>query len=307
MRGYRGRWTAVAMAAALTAVVAVGEARADRFDDIEVRTQELAEGVYMLRGAGGNVIACTDERGVLLIDSDYDRMSGKLQAAVADLDSGPVAMVVNTHWHFDHVGGNAALGEGGALIVAHANARAHMSAPQHLDVIDADTEAFPDAALPVVCVRDGLDLHWGGRELRIRRLPPAHTDTDLWIHIPDADVVHTGDVFFNAGYPYIDTAHGGNVDGMIAAAERILAVCGPQTKIVPGHGPLGNRDELAAYIDALRGFAGIVKEQIAAGATLEEIVAARKTAAIDAEWGERMFPPEAFAEMVWLSVQGAED
>ncbi len=216
-----GRMPVMAGFAVMVIVTLItGAARADRFDNIEIAVRPLADGLSMLQGAGGNVVACAAAEGVVLIDSDCAGMSEKLHAAVAGLESGAVRLVVNTHWHFDHVEGNSALKEQGAVVIAHSATRAHMSAPQHFDVPDHDTEAAPESQLPDICLEDGMDLYWGGREIRIRHVADAHTDTDLWVHFPGDNVVHTGDIFFNGGYPFIDTAHGGSID-----------VCSPTLRI----------------------------------------------------------------------------
>lgn len=151
-------------------------------------------------GSGGNIVVCDGPRGVLLVDADFAEMADKIVATVGSLGCSPVRAVINTHWHYDHVGGNAALAEAGALVIAHETASDHMASAQHVDVIDQDVPASPPAALPVIAVADSLVLHWGEQVVGIHHVPPAHTDGDLLVHFPAADVLHVGDIFFNPDY-----------------------------------------------------------------------------------------------------------
>lgn len=273
-------------------------ASAQDFAQIPVRSTVLTERATLVQGAGGNVLACAGPGGLLVVDCDYAEMSEKLLASLADLGAGPVRLVVNTHWHFDHVGGNAALAGAGAVILGHESLRRHMSAAQHLDVIDTDVPASPAGALPVVTVTDSLVLHWGEEEILVRHVPAAHTDGDLVVRLRRADILHAGDLFFNAGYPYIDTAHGGTIDGLLAGLDVILEMCGPHTQVVPGHGPPATPQELRGYREALGRFRDLVVVELQAGRTLAEIQAAKPTAELDAVWGRTMFPPDLFTEMV---------
>ncbi|MDO9693414.1 MAG: MBL fold metallo-hydrolase [Candidatus Latescibacteria bacterium] len=288
-------------AAALLAGVAAGPAAAQDFGPLQFRTEELAPGVHLLQGAGGNVLACAGGGRLLLVDADYEQMADKLLAATAALESGPVALAVATHWHFDHVGGFGALAAAGAMLAAHESVPGWMASPQHLDVLDHDVPASPAAALPRICVGDTLTLRWGDETIGLRHVA-GHTGGDLVVRLHRADVVHAGDLFFNCGYPYIDTAHGGSIDGMIRGLQYVLTLCGPATRVVPGHGPVATPTQMRVYLGILEEYRHIVATEKAGGATLAEIVAARPAASLDERWGEAMFPPEDFIEMIWLSV-----
>jgi glyoxylase-like metal-dependent hydrolase (beta-lactamase superfamily II) len=191
----------------------------------------------------------------------------------------------------------------GAVLAAHESVPDWMAAPQHLDVLDHDVPASPEAALPRICVGDTLTLRWGDEKVGLRHVA-GHTGGDLVVRLHRADVVHAGDLFFNCGYPYIDTAHGGSIDGMIRGVEYVLTLCGPDTRIVPGHGPVATTDDLHDYLAILKDYRRIVAAEKAAGRSLEEVVAARPAAILDDRWGKAMFPPKAFIEMIWLSVSG---
>ena len=276
-------------------------AGAQDFSRIDFRHQELAPNVHWLRGAGGNVLACTGPEGVLLVDADYEEMSEKLVQAVADLEAGPVRLVINTHWHFDHVGGNARLAADGAVIMAHEASREFMTADRHLEVIDADVPASSTAAWPAIVITEPLIIHWGNEEIAV--IPaPGHTGGDLIVHFRTNNILHAGDLFFNCGYPYIDTAHGGSIDGFIEAGRFVLEQGDDETLIVPGHGPVVQQEEARPCFAMIADYRDLVSAEKARGGTLAEAIESKPAAAIDAEWGDEMFPPEAFIEMIWTSL-----
>ena len=195
----------------------------------------------MLTGSGGNLGLSVGKSGTYLIDDQYAPLSDKILAAIKAITPDPVRFVVNTHWHGDHTGGNENLGKAGALLVAHENVRRRMSTRAvHRGLRTGRSPPSPEDALPVVTFTDAITFHWNGDEIRVYHVPPAHTDGDSIVHFVKADVVHMGDLFFNGGYPFIDTSSGGRVDGVIEAADRVLAGIGEKTRIIPGHGPLGD-------------------------------------------------------------------
>lgn len=271
--------------------------------ELTIEATPLGEGVFMLSsGAGGNLALVVAEGGALLVDSEYEQLYPKVRTAIDGLTPSPIRWLVNTHWHFDHVGGNQRLAEAGALIIAHANARRHMTSDTHIDIIDRDVPASPDAALPVLTLTGAATVHVGGATVEL--IPFAgHTDGDLVVRLAAANVIHVGDLFFNCGYPFIDVANGGDVDDVITSLEAVLGWCDGDTRIIPGHGPLATRDELAAYVEMLRDFRAIVAAGIAAGKDLETIQASGATAELDAVWATRgCFPSDQFTEMVFRSI-----
>jgi cyclase len=301
MAGSRSLRLAIALALALVAALP-GAAGAQDWSKLEVATTELAPGLWHLESAGGHHLVLAGEGGLLVTEAGYAEMAGKLLAALAALDRGPVRLVVDTHWHFDHAGANAELAAAGALVAAHETVRRDMAADQVLAVIDTAVPASPPEALPHVTFADGLTLHWGGEEVRIRHLPRAHSDGDVIVQLVQADVIATGDVFWNCGYPFVDIDHGGTIDGLIAGAEAVLALCGEGTRVVPGHGPAGGRQDVAEYVEMLRGFRAGVAAARAEGRSLESIVGDSPTAELDATYGRRFFPAAAFAEMVYRTL-----
>ena len=269
--------------------------------DVQVETIEVAPGLYMLVGRGGNVGVSVGEDGVFLVDDQYAPLTEKILAAIRELSDQPVRFVINTHWHGDHTGGNENLGQAGAIIVAHDNVRKRLSTAQVLEVFDAEYPARPKVALPVITFSEALTFHLNGYELHAFHVENAHTDGDAIIVFRDANVVHMGDTYFNGRYPFIDVEHGGTIDGMIAAANLVLGMVDDDTKIIPGHGPLSNKVELTAYRDMLVGVRERVLAEIESGKTLDDAVTANPTAEFDAEWGQR-FPPDVFTRLVYMDL-----
>ena len=272
------------------------------FDTVQVRTVPLADGLFMLMGAGGNIGLSVGSDGAFLVDDQFAPLTPKILAAVAAVTAAPVRFVLNTHWHGDHTGGNENLGKAGALIVAHENVRKRMNPEEFKDVLGRTQQAPPDA-LPVVTFTDAVTFYWNGEQLRAFHVPPAHTDGDVLIHFVRADVIHMGDVFNNAGYPFVDTQSGGDVDGFVGAADAVLAIAGPGTQIVPGHGAVAAPDRLRAFrdmIDTVRTRVRVLKQQ---GKTEDEVVAARPTADLDAAYaGGQAQRAERFVRAVYQTV-----
>jgi cyclase len=268
-------------------------------------TTKVADGVYLLRGAGGNIGVCTGPDGAFLIDDELAPFTKALREAVAAVSPRPLRFVLNTHWHFDHTGGNKDLGESGVVIVAHDNVRARMSTDQFIASINHKEPAAPAVALPVVTFDNRLTLHLNGDDVEAIHVPPAHTDGDALIVFKKANVIHAGDLFFNGFYPFIDLSSGGSFEGMIGAADRLLALSDEKTKIIPGHGPLGDRGALQSYRDMLVGIRDKVKPMVQAGKTEAEVVGAHPTAAFDEKWGKGFTKPDVFAAVVYQSLAGA--
>jgi len=269
------------------------------FSKVEIKTEKLADTVYMMMGAGGNLGLSVGQDAVFVIDDDFAPLTPKIQAAIAAITKEPVKFLLNTHWHFDHVGGNENLGKAGALIFAHENVRKRMSAEQFIEFFGMKTKPEPKVALPVVTFTRDLSFHINGGEVRAFHVARAHTDGDTIIHFAKSDRIHLGDTFFNKLYPFIDTSSGGTVDGVVAAADRVLRMAGDKTKIIPGHGPLATKADLKTYRDMLAKLSANIRGQIKAGKKLEEVVASKPTAEFDAVWGKGFLPPEKFVAMLY--------
>jgi cyclase len=287
---------------ALAVSVVPAAAQPQDFSKVEIKAEKVADGIYMLTGAGGNIGLSVGKSGTYVIDDQYAPLTDKILAAIRAITPDPVRFVVNTHWHGDHTGGNENLGKAGALLVAHENVRRRMSGEQFNATFNRSTPASPEAALPVVTFTDAVTFHWNGDEIRVHHVPPAHTDGDSIVHFVKADVVHMGDLFFNGGYPYIDTSSGGKVDGVIAAAEQALARVGETTRIIPGHGPVAARADLQAYRDAVKTLRDRIAKLKAEGKSRDEAIAAKPTADHDAKWGTGFMKGDAFTGLVYDSL-----
>lgn len=278
----------------------------DDMADVQIKTTEVAEGVYMLEGRGGNIGVSVGEDGAFVIDDQFAPLTERILAAVAELSDQPVRFVVNTHWHGDHTGGNENMGEAGAIIVAHENVRARMSTEQFNATFDRTTLPAPEGAWPVVTFTDQVTFHWNGDDIHVLHQEPAHTDGDAVIHFANANVVHMGDTYFNGFYPYIDVSSGGSLDGMIAVADRVLGLADDDTQIIPGHGPLSSKAELQAYRDMLNSVRDNVRTLIADGADRQALINAKPTADFDEQWGGGFMQPDVWVGILYDSVSGDE-
>ena len=271
--------------------------------DVQIQTVAAAPGIHMLVGSGGNIGVSSGPDGVFVIDDQYAPLTYKIVVAIRRFSTEPIRFVVNTHWHGDHVGGNENMGELGALIVAHDNVRGRMSVKQVMEALGRTVPASPKGALPVVTFSETTTFHLNGDELYVFHVPHAHTDGDAIIHFRRGNVVHMGDTFFNGAYPFIDLGSGGSIDGMIHAADAVLARIDGETKIIPGHGALGTRADLKAYRDVLAIARDRVTDAIAQGMTLEQVKAAKLMAEYDEAWGQAFINPNQFVEFVYRSLR----
>ena len=300
----RPRIVLLAVCLLVTGLAALVRSQQQDWSKVEVRTEKLADGLFMLRGAGGNIGVSARADGVVLVDDDYPQLTDKVLAAVKAISPQPVRFVVNTHWHGDHTGGNETLGKSGIAIVAHDNVRKRMSVEQSLPAFKMTVPPSPKAALPIVTFSTDVTFHLNGDELHAVYVQPAHTDGDAIVHFRKANVLHMGDLFFNGMYPFIDLGTGGSVDGMIAAADLALKMCTPGTRIIPGHGPMADAAALRAYRDVIVTARDRIKPMVAAGKTLADLKAAAPTKDLDAKWGQGFMNGERFAEIVFRSYGG---
>ena len=261
----------------LAAACAPAAAQQD-FSKVEIKVERIAPGVSVLFGAGGNIGLSHGEDGNVLIDDQYAPLTPKIVAAVRSVDRDPIAFLVNTHWHFDHTGGNEALGKAGTVIVAQDNVRRRLS----VDTVSprfGTIKAAGKAGLPVITFTRDISFHLNGDRLQVVHVPNAHTDGDSLVYWTGANVLHMGDTFFHRmTWPFIDRDSGGSIDGMIAAARRGLALVRPGGRIIPGHGPVATRAELQAYHDMLVDIRARIASQVRAGRTRAAVIASRPTA-----------------------------
>ena len=269
---------------------------------VEVKVVPVAGGVSMLVGQGGNIGVTSGKDGIFLIDDQFEPLLPKIRAAVKTLGDGPIRFVVNTHFHGDHTGGNAKLHEAGAVIIAQENVRKRLGMERINPSTKERTPPKPPEAWPLVTYASGVNLYLNGDELEVIHMARAHTDGDSVIRFKKANVVHMGDTFFNGIYPFIDVDAGGSIDGIIAAADKVLAMVDDKTKIIPGHGALGTKADLQTYRNVMAGIRDRVKALIAQGKTLDQIVAAKPSAQWDATWGKGFLGPDVFLSFVHRSL-----
>jgi cyclase len=269
---------------------------------VPIKTTKLYDNVYLLQGAGGNMAVQTGVDGKVLIDSSFSTAVPHIKEALDALGKDPADALINTHWHIDHTDGNEGMHADGFSIYAHAMTRERMGKPSVIKLFGMSLPASPAGALPTITFDDAMHAWHNGGSLDLVHFDPAHTDTDIYIHFHNADVLHVGDVWFNGFYPFIDESSGGTIGGMIAADEKALAVAGAQTKIIPGHGPLGTKAELQQFRDML----ATVRDRVAAlkksGASEAEVVAKKPTADLDATWNKGSFAPDMLVGIAYRTV-----
>ena len=269
---------------------------------VEFDTQAITDNIHVLIGGGGNVGVFSGEDGIFLIDDSLAPATEQLMAAVAEISDGSIEYVINTHWHFDHTGGNEALGESGTLIVAHDNVRERMSVDVFLESINQEFPASPEGALPVITFNDVVTFHLNGEAVSVFHVENAHTDGDAIVYFPEANVIHAGDTYFNGFYPFIDLESGGSVDGIIAAADQLVGLADSDTTIIPGHGPISNVAQLEIYRDMLVDVRDRAADAIDAGMTLDDFLASDPTADLDDAWGGGFMNPDTFQTIVYTDL-----
>jgi glyoxylase-like metal-dependent hydrolase (beta-lactamase superfamily II) len=274
--------------------------------DVKIETSELAPGIYLLTGRGGNIGLTVGVDGAAIIDDQFADMAPKIRAAVSMLSDQPVKFVINTHMHGDHTGGNDAFGKAGAVIIAQENVRKRLGTPQVNPVNNQPVAPRAREALPVVTFADSATLHFNDDDLEFMHLPNAHTETDIYIRFRRANIVHMGDMF-TGGFPFIDGSNGGTLDGLIKAHEAVLPKIDDQTKVIRGHGPVGTKAELQAYHDMLVVVRDRVAKLVKAGKSQDDVVAARPTKEFEEKYGGANFNAAQWIGRAYVDQKGAAD
>jgi cyclase len=269
---------------------------------IPLQTTKLRDNIYLLSGPGGNMAVLSGADGKILVDSSFSNVAPKVKSALAGFSAAPLRMLINTHWHFDHTDGNEAMHEAGAVILAHENTRKRLSTPQDIAAFGLHFDAAPAAAWPQQTFADGTKLYFGGEELTLAHFSAAHTDSDIYVRFEKGNVLHMGDVWFNGTYPFFDASSGGNIDGMIAGAARGLSLVDADTKVIPGHGPVGDKAALAKTREMLVTVRERVSKLKAAGKTQQEAVAAKPTADLEDAWGKGLINGDTFTTLVYSTL-----
>lgn len=263
-------------------------------------SSEIAPGIHMVSGVGGfgggNMAILVGEQYVAMIDDSLEPLAPKLLEHVAETAGRPVNFMINTHVHGDHVGGNAAFAENGAIVFAHDNIRKRL--------IAEPAPAGGEGGLPVVTFAEGVTFHLDGLEARVIHVPAAHTDGDAIIHFPGVNVIHTGDAMFNNQFPFIDLDSGGSVTGYITAQEKIWSMANDETKIIPGHGALASKADLRRNIDMLTDSRALVQALVDEGQTEEQVVAANPLAGYHDTYNWEFITTERMTRTLYLDLAG---
>ncbi|HEX8561226.1 MAG TPA: MBL fold metallo-hydrolase [Pyrinomonadaceae bacterium] len=271
----------------------------DDFSKAEIKTTKAAGSVYMLEGVGGNIGVSAGPDGVLIVDDQFAPLADKIRAALRPLSPGQLRFVLNTHFHFDHTHANPVFGRE-ALIVAHANVRRRLAAD--VTVLGQTYKALPKEGLPVVTYDTAVSLHFNGEEVRVVHFPAGHTDGDSVVFFTGSNVIHMGDDFFAARFPFVDVDNGGSVEGLARNVAEVIAKAPAGVKIIPGHGPLSTLEDLRAYHAMLVETTDLVRARLRAGRTLEQAKAEGLPQKWQS-WGTGFVKTEQWIETVYRSLQ----
>lgn len=310
--GRRGKagWVMMAGVALLAAPCTAAPAAADD-DEIEldfhfpdwktvpIVDHDLGGGVHMLESFGGNMGVIASSDGVFVVDAEYPQVTQRIRDVIARISPKPVRFVVNTHYHWDHAGADANWARGGATIVGSKETRDHILEIQAARGDAPGPYQRDPAGVPTLTTTGQMNFQIGDETVEVTHLPPTHTDGDLLIHFVHADVIQTGDAFFKGFYPDIDVDHGGSIDGMIAMCDRLYAMAGPKTKIIPGHGEIATRDDARIYGDMLRTVRSRVAKGIAEGKTVKQLIAEHPLADLDPQFGGNLVKAPYFISIVY--------
>lgn len=272
-------------------------------DTVTIKTIPLKDNIYMLMGEGGNIGFSVGDDGVFMIDSQFAPLSEKIKDEIKLISNKPIRYLINTHSHFDHVSGNENFANDGAIIIAHDNTFKEMKKDHSYPILGMDVKAYPASALPKITFNDRNSFHLYGKHINAFAVPPAHSNSDIVIHFPKENVIHTGDLFFNGFYPFIDSSVGGSIDGMISAIAQVLVLCNDDTIIIPGHGERGDRASLIKFQEMLKTVSGRVKERIAKNMSLGEIIKEKPLADIEKEWGDGFLTSDQFLRVVYEGIK----
>ncbi|WP_233577504.1 MBL fold metallo-hydrolase [Citreicoccus inhibens] len=268
-------------------------------DKVPVRSTPVAGNIHFIEGAGGNIAASAGPDGLLIVDDQFAPMAKKIHATLDKLSKKPIVYVLNTHWHGDHTGGNAIFGREGR-IVAQREVRVRLASVQKSP--KGETPAAPKEALPVITYDTGMSLYFNGEEVRLTHLPAGHTDGDTLVYFVGSNVLHMGDQFFAGTFPFIDVGTGGSVEGYVRNAEQVLKTLPAGAKIIPGHGKLCERADLERFVTMLRETTSLVRTQLAAGKTLEQVKAAGLPPQFKS-WGEGYVSQDVWLETLYHGLQ----
>lgn len=295
--------TRCAIAFAGVAVWATLLSAQDRdFSKVEIKVQKVADGIYMLTGAGGNIGVSVGEDGIVIVDDQFAPLAPKIQAALKGITDKPVRFVLNTHYHGDHTGGNTEFGKNGSTIIAHDNVRKRLAEGYTIARFGMNEPPASKDALPVITFDQSAAVHLNGEDIRALHSPHAHTDGDSVIFFPKANVVHMGDDFVTYGFPFVDVEHGGSVSGMIAANEKVLGMVPADTKFIPGHGPLCTADDVRKFVTMLKETRALVSDAVRKKMKPEQMKANKILAKYEEQYGKGFIKTDDWIDMLYADI-----
>ena len=298
----------LALFSLLTLLGRTASAQEQDFSKVQIKVTKVSGNIYMLEGAGGNIAASVGEDGIVIVDDQFAPLADKIQAALKDLGitNKPVRFVINTHYHGDHTGGNEPFNNAGSTVIAHDNVRKRLETggtAGNGGSLKMDVKPSPKAALPIITFEHDVTVHLNGEDIRALHFPSGHTDGDSIIFFPKNNVVHMGDDFVRYGFPFIDVASGGSVQGMIEAMEKTMAQLPADVKVIPGHGALSNMDDVRAYTKMLKETSAVVQKALSEHKTLDQM----KQAKVLDPWSKfsgQFVNTDAFIETLYNSLTG---
>ena len=272
-------------------------------ENITINTTKLTDSIYMLEGSGGNIVVSVGQDGVFIVDDQFAPLTDKIKEAISKISDKPIKFVINTHWHFDHTGGNENLGELGAIIVSHDNVRKRLSTDQVIEFFNMTIPSLSEKGLPIITFSDNMTIFQNNDEIKIIHVDNGHTDGDSIVYFTKNNVIHVGDDFSDKSYPFIDISSGGTIDGLISSLKTISLTINNETKVVSGHTGLSNKTKVIEFANMLQDIRNQISQMINEGNSLEEIIAAKITSKYDKIYYDSTFvTPEDFVTLVYQSL-----
>lgn len=268
-------------------------------DSSDVTITRIKNNIHLVQAGGGNIAVSIGDQGVFMVDNGLSDKNEAVKNAIKSLSDKEVIMLMNTHWHFDHTGNNSYFGSEGATIIAHDNVRTRLKEGGEIKAFNKIIDPAPMEALPMLTYKSEVTVHLNGSPAKIISLDPAHTDGDSIVNWPSENIVHTGDIFFNGFFPFIDKDSGGSLRGMVKAVDKIMAMVDDDTVIIPGHGPLATKSDLVSYQKMLKILADRLTTARAQGKGKEDWVSNNPLSDLEEEWGDGFLDLATFTPLIW--------